>query len=1179
MKNKTKFLLTFILTVAMLLCSALGLIGCAGGNTEPETKIEFSVITKEVNINVGEQFELKYTYKGTETISFTSSNTSVVTVAENGIVFGVAKGVAFISVAVDDCVEVCKINVDDVVYSMRLGMNNTTILLGSDYKFEATLFKNGAETSGQISWAVNADSLEDYTLNVLGNTATFTPKKIGDFVISASSDKATASCFVKVVSENALRADLPTLSIDKCNKIVWNTVLGATSYDIMVNYTQWVNVTETEFDITNYVTTSLLKDGESIDVFVKAKTDGNYDFVDSGISKIIVSHNYAKNETVVASCVKVGTMEYTCNDCGVSYTDNNYYRPHVYESAICTVCNEYQTSGIAYVFDDNYIPLPSYEEGADENSAWRKKYADYYDLDRLSESEKGAAINRYLWIQVQSNRDDIPVEEREVCYYAAGVTDNMLEEAYVAGYYDDGTHGRHPVKYLFRTFKDNDTIRKVVLSKETTELRGQAFLWCDSIETIIMPGVTYVTTVPNNETFIGDNFNSCYQLKELVVADGFVKQSRQFFAQLYTDSKKTGYQQQMEIFVLGDGSKPIKVETQLHEAEFEGSIYTGNVYYQHKPETEADIRCETWDFVDGKVVKIRHHLFENKECIYCGAYQDYNVKYGYDRENDCYYVKDGSKITKSKIKILAEYNDGLNGVKPVKYIGDGAFKENLTLTHIYIPESVDTIKGNAFSLCKNLQYVDMIGVSELGKSASEINAFLACNNLTTLIINKDLKVSHQTFVKGSHSTPLGMNIYARYQGGEIKMHANDTIWLYGGERYVFDVDISNCKSWRWNESKTDIVFNNTNHILDKDGKCTINGCIGYDETLYPIYGYDVNQDCYYVANNPKLTASKIAVASTYNDGEHGEKHVKYIASNAFAGNENLTHVYLPDTVTQIKDSAFSNCKNLVEIDLGGVTKLGRDENNVAMSNAFLACNSLKVVIINKDLNVTHQTFVKGSWSDNIEGFELGFSVYAKNSGGTINIPTGVLGNDNTIWTNNSKIYIFSEIDCLNTWKYDENNNIEISTVKAHSYIDGVCVNCGTIQTQGVVYTLSDDQTYYSVTGYTGTDAKVYVRANINNIPITTIGVSAFAENQTITHIYLPNSVTVIKASAFQLCCLMPPLPSAPTKPVRTNAKDGKNLPMQPSASWLKKKNILSLSFGELTHRRKELLLTGTSTLY
>ena len=50
------------------------------------------------------------------------------------------------------------------------------------------------------------------------------------------------------------------------------------------------------------------------------------------------------------------------------------------------------------------------------------------------------------------------------------------------------------------------------------------------------------------------------------------------------------------------------------------------------------------------------------------------------------------------------------------------------------------------------------------------------------------------------------------------------------------------------------------------------------------------------------------------------------------------------------------------------------------------------------------------------------------------------------------------------------------------------------------------------------------------------------------------------------------------KPARTNAGDGKNLPMQLSAHWQKNGSILYLSFGEVMHNVKEHSSTAVSIL-
>ena len=114
----------------------------------------------------------------------------------------------------------------------------------------------------------------------------------------------------------------------------------------------------------------------------------------------------------------------------------------------------------------------------------------------------------------------------------------------------------------------------------------------------------------------------------------------------------------------------------------------------------------------------------------------------------------------------------------------------------------------------------------------------------------------------------------------------------------------------------------------------------------------------------------------------------------------------------------------------------------------------------------------------------------------------------------------------------------------HNYVDGICTMCGTIDesggTEGLVFTLSDDGTHYSVTGYIGSAKEVYVPSVYQGLPVTVIGDSAFRwckefESVTIgngvrsigefaffgcinlTSIIIPDSVTFIGEQAFSSC--------------------------------------------------------------
>ena len=91
----------------------------------------------------------------------------------------------------------------------------------------------------------------------------------------------------------------------------------------------------------------------------------------------------------------------------------------------------------------------------------------------------------------------------------------------------------------------------------------------------------------------------------------------------------------------------------------------------------------------------------------------------------------------------------------------------------------------------------------------------------------------------------------------------------------------------------------------------------------------------------------------------------------------------------------------------------------------------------------------------------------------------------------------------------------------HTYVDGVCTICGkrdeTYATEGLVFTLSDDGTYYSVTDYAGSSAEVYIPSVYNGLPVTAIGESAFEYCRSLTIDIRIDSVTSIGYGAFGDC--------------------------------------------------------------
>lgn len=106
-------------------------------------------------------------------------------------------------------------------------------------------------------------------------------------------------------------------------------------------------------------------------------------------------------------------------------------------------------------------------------------------------------------------------------------------------------------------------------------------------------------------------------------------------------------------------------------------------------------------------------------------------------------------------------------------------------------------------------------------------------------------------------------------------------------------------------------------------------------------------------------------------------------------------------------------------------------------------------------------------------------------------------------------------------KCGEKETKVIPSTGDHNYVDRVCTKCGgKLPSEGLEFTLSSDETYYSVTGIgTCTDTDVVIPSKYNGLPVKRIDSYAFHFCTDLTSITIPDSVESIGGNAFYGCTL------------------------------------------------------------
>ena len=552
------------------------------------------------------------------------------------------------------------------------------------------------------------------------------------------------------------------------------------------------------------------------------------------------------------------------------------------------------------------------------------------------------------------------------------------------------------ISFGAKAFNDCDGLETITFNKNIKEIPDAFFKNCESLTTVIAPGVTeigdeaflYCTALENVQfsdelhTIGKYSFDLCENLKTIGVSgekitslgtgafartmiDSFV------FSDELTEIPEGCFEETpLTNIIIPEGVTVIGTNAFRNCKNLESVVLSDNL----KTIAKSAFRyCESLNSIDfpKSLVKIGAYAFEmcenlsgeirlEKNLVYIGkqAFGSTNLTYLY------YNIPNLTPNSGGLTYTEAFQNMGNGGFKnitignDVKVLTDSVFEEQNAVETIVIPDSVEIIGTNAFKNCtslKNLTVSD--SVTEIG-----IGAFEGCASLTEFTVPKNVKILGKDVFKNCSSlrrltisdsvTEIGVGAFegctslteftvpksVKILGKNAIPKTVTTVYFNAENCELYYPDNECIPPFAESSIEKVVIGDTVKRIPDY-----FFSNLDYEESLViPDSVTEIGKFAFENSSieNIVLPKNLVSIEEGTFSGSNIELSenslpgsLRMIGKSAFQNCDSLTELYIPDSVLDIDESAFYDCDNLVKVRMSPNVKL-------IPKSAFNSCDSL-----------------------------------------------------------------------------------------------------------------------------------------------------------------------------------------------------------------------------------------------